>query len=170
MNKAYTCLILFVIIGAKGVFAHPVHVSVCSVEIYPELNEVQVLIKVFKNDMELALFHNYQIKVDYISEDSVDLNYNYIKKYIKEHFSLESNKVINYVLNGVEFDSDIVWLNYTINLRRIPTKFIIVNTIFNDIYFDQKNLMIIKCNNYEKGFELDYNNTTFELNIKEIEK
>ena len=163
--KYYCLLGFFFTINLIRLYAHPVHISVTSVEIINENKKIKVLIKAFKEDIELALFHNYEYKVDNFNEN---LDTNLLNKYLTNNLYIKSKKVKEYTLNGVEFDADNYYIMYTIILKQMPDKLIFVNHLFNDINFDQKNLMIIKCRNYEKGFELDNFNTTFELNFKEI--
>ena len=165
--KYYYLLVFLLLFGSKSSIAHPVHISVTSIEIIEESKEIKVLIKASKEDLELALFHNYEYKVDTLSEN-VDTNL--VNKYFTERFYIKSNKIEKYTLNGVEFVDENYYLRYSIILKKIPNSIIFVNYLFNDINFNQKNLMIIKCRNYEKGFELDNFNTNFELNFKEISK
>ncbi|MFC2137753.1 DUF6702 family protein [Bacteroidota bacterium] len=166
--KCYCFLWFLVLISINSSLAHPVHISVTSIEIFQDTKEIKLLIKAPKDDLELALFHNYEFKFDYLNEDLKDLDKDLINQYFTQKFYIKSKKVKEYVLIGVDFADENYYLKYSIKLKQIPSKLILVNTIFNDINFNQKNLIIIKYSNYEKGFELDNFNTTFELNLKEI--
>lgn len=166
--RKFTVIVCIIIIHVIEIYCHPVHISVTSIEIKPTQNEINVMLKLFKDDLKLAIFHNFEVEIDLMEDADTCSHIDLVNQYINNHFSLLFKKALKMRLVGVDFDENNIWLKYKIVYKKLPKTIRIENSFFNDIYYDQKNLVIFKYNNFDKGFELDYINTTFDVNFNEI--
>jgi hypothetical protein len=137
-------------------WAHPVHISVTTIEYQPEKKGFVVAFKIFYDDFSALLSNKNNRKVVIGSDDSdwSDL----AVKYIRESFSMEINGKIcsnrmKFVLH--EMNHEAVWFYFAIPFKGNPLKSVKVDCkVLSDFYADQTNLVIIKTPGTEKGFSL----------------
>ena len=119
--RAFLTTIIILVFSIQNGHSHPIHVSVCNIEIE---NDTMILsLKLFKEDFQLAIYHNYgeKIRFEDINEQSDILLFD---NYIHSVLSLIANKKdtlqLNYINN--EINDEAIWLNYNCyvsDLRKI---------------------------------------------------
>ena len=147
------------------VFAHPIHVSVSNLEFTGE--EPLIAIKLFKDDLQLAIYHNYAIE---IPNDNMDNNMyrDIMMKYLSENFILKLNKKENLKLEykNIETNDEAIWFYFQTKELPPVNKITVLNKIFLDIYQDQTNLLIINFKGKQKGYRFDHRTTEMEVGLK----
>ncbi len=149
-----------------NVYAHPIHVSVSNFEFTGETSLVAV--KLFKDDLQLAIYHNYNVEIPL--ENIGDSIYSeIILKYLFDNMFVYLSKkdTFNLSYEGNEFNEEAIWLYFSAgNLLKIDSVFL-VNTIFLDIYEDQTNLVIINYMGKQTGHRFNIINTEKEISLNE---
>jgi hypothetical protein len=159
--------VLFFLFFNSGFF-HPVHVSIANLEYLNEQNKMVLTIKVFEDDFRLLFFHLNQVEVDL--KDS--LNYNQYKDliftYFDTNFKLEANTntKLRIAITDWRMQEDALWFNFDVPLKNEIKTLKITNTLFLDLYFDQKNLVIFKTKDNELGYQFDYKTMEKEIKLK----
>ena len=144
--------------------AHPIHVSVCNIEI--ENNNMIVSLKMYKDDFQLAIEHNF---AKYILLKNVDneMESKLIEDYIQNMFFLIVNKKDTLKLDykHSELNDEAIWLHYESEIAKFK-KISINNSIFMDIYQDQTNLVIINYDGKQNGYRFNYKNNVQQIELK----
>lgn len=144
--------------------AHPVHVSMCNIE--AEDDELTIAIKLFKDDLQLALQHNYGKIINY--EDLIlPANKKVIDRYINNVLKIVLNNKDSLILtySDTEMNEEAIWFYYTFSIKRLK-RIYIKNELFLDIYSDQTNLTIINYEGKQKGYRFNLRNTEKRVNLK----
>ncbi len=154
------------LLGYLYLTAHPVHVSVLNLEITGK--ESIIAVKLFKDDLQLAIYHNFSIEIppDRIgNEEHAAL----IDRYLKDNLVIMKGTKRKIQLNytGNETNEEAIWMYFSArNLQSVRSVFLI-NTIFLDIYPDQTNLVIISNKGYQKGYRFNILITEREIYLNE---
>lgn len=163
--KDIFCSIL-IFIFCLDVHAHPIHVSVSNFEFTGETSVVAV--KLFQDDLQLAIYHNYAIEIPL--ESIGDTAYSeIILKYLSDNLSLYHNEADSFdlIYTGNELDHEAIWIYYSAgNLWKVRSIYL-VNTIFLDIYEDQSNLVIINNKGDQQGYYFNILQTEKEIKLNE---
>ena len=144
--------------------AHPVHVSVANLEFTDK--ESVVAVKLFKDDLQLAIYHNYSIEIPL---DSIG-NENYSKiilTYLMEKLKIVVNKKKELKLEytGNEYNEEAIWVYFSAGNLQEMKNIYLINTIFLDIYEDQTNLVIINYKGKQQGHRFNILFTEKEINL-----
>jgi hypothetical protein len=144
---------------------HPFHVSVC--EVYHNSNtlSLEISMKIFIDDFELAIQNqgNTEFKLVNVNEKIIDNSP--LKKYIIDRFNLKiDGKSIDLDLVGFEIDDDAVLCYFEgKNIEKIH-EIEIYNAIISEVYDDQINLTHFQYNEEMKSFQTTKDNTKAILN------
>lgn len=162
--KTYLAAILFILLMQTNAMAHPVHVSVCNIEI--EGSSFVVAMKLFQDDFRLALEHNFGKQVDLSLADSAPAR-ELIDSYIKAMFTVSLNKkdTVRLEYRRTEINENAVWFYYE---GKLPSakELNIRNALLLDIYDDQTNLVIINCNGKQNGYRFNIRNYAQVIELK----
>lgn len=136
---------------------HDYHVSNCNIKYNSSTKSVQISLHVFIDDLEDALrlkgINELHILTEKESEDS---DY-YIEEYIQDHFMIKIDGqcvVLDFLGKEGSGDYMAVWCYFEIHNIRQPASIEITNTIFLELFDDQKNIVSIKRDQLRKGFLL----------------
>lgn len=145
---------------------HPVHVSVTSMEYNKGEKIFLVSFKVFTDDFETIIERKYDVNLNLGREDELKNADEYFSRYFRESFS--------FMVNGEELNEPVfiekkmndiaVWLYYKYPISGNVEEVEIKNVIMLDMFMDQRNLLIFKCNDFEKGFV--FNREKFEIQFQ----
>jgi len=133
---------------------HPVHVSISNMDYFPDQNKITLSFKVFKDDFQLLFAHLYEEKIDFNDEKNY-INYqSKIDDYYSNHFQIIGNDNGKYLLSnkGIKKDEEAIWFYYEAMVKDEIKTLEIINTIFLDLYFDQKNMLIFNFHDNEKAY------------------
>lgn len=143
---------------------HPIHVSVCNLELND--TESTVSFKLFKDDFALVLknLYNEDVKLENADEN---VNREIINKYINSCFQVDVNKNFRLTLDykNSQINEDAIWLNYRIQNIKSISNIRIKNTLMLELWEDQTNLLIINYNNKENGYRFDEHETITEIDF-----
>lgn len=159
------CLIILLLSGLL-MTAHPVHISVTTIEYNEDKKGFIFGIKIFYDDLQSVVLSRYQEKLNIEAE----------KKRGDEICDGYVRDVCSFSVNGKDFTKKLkyvrteriqeaVWVYYVLPFRDKVSEILLVNKILHDLYPDQKNLVIVKMTGFEKGFTLDKNNTECRITI-----
>jgi len=156
--------LLIWISGALIPAFHPVHVSVCNLEMKD--NECSISIKLFKDDFTLAIKNTCNADIQMEKADEI-ANYQIISKYINTCLQLElnSDKILKLEFISSEINEDAIWVNFKTESYNSNLKLTIRNTLMLDLWDDQTNLMIIKHNGKETGYMFNKRNVEIEIDL-----
>lgn len=144
------CLLVVLLLPLKGytISLHPIHISVSEVRYDLASQKLQVAIKIFADDLELALkdFGYSELKIGASNESP--LADEAIVKYLNQKFQVSLNGNIKQGdMLGRELSEDLiaVWCYLEYNVP--PSgNLSIRNEVLIETYDDQKNIMDIKMN------------------------
>ncbi len=147
---------------------HPLHISVTSIEYESNKESIIISMKFFRDDFKAVIEQNYSIEIN--SQDCI-MNKNdsiSIKNYIIGHFSMKFDEDIipdDFKIEEIKCNKESIWIISVIDNIKEFNKLEIKNTLLLDLYTDQKNLLIIKKNKIEKGYEFNNRITTININM-----
>src|SRR3972149_9378572 len=137
---------------------HPVHMSLVNIDYLPEDKEFSILFKIYTDDLNQVLYHYYGINIAGNNSAS-DENIKQLNTYISNNFKIAAGKKnIKPDFTSIRFDDESTWIQYRAEFSKEIEQIYIKNTLLNDLYFDQLNLLIFRYNDFEKGYQLDLNN------------
>jgi hypothetical protein len=150
-------LSLFILL--KLCLFHPVHVSYTHIDMDSETGSVNLIFKFFADDLQLLMVHVYETEVTLepdkpLSEKEVKL----MGQYLSNAFSIREKEGPTLILDFVRKEQyeDFVWLHYKgASVINADKGLILINSIMQDLYYDQTNLVILTTGKMEKGFRFD---------------
>jgi len=121
--------------------AHAFHTSITRVDYNAKEKSLEVSMRVFTDDLELALNKdNGGRKFQVINGDAND---SFVEKYVRKHFALRNvqKQKKTYAYVGKEQEADATWIYLEIPCRESINGFSIEQAIFFEIFEDQTNLV-----------------------------
>jgi len=162
MREMFLFLMLYFIPAA-----HPVHVTLMSVEYSDKSDSFNVFLKVYSDDFLL----DYRTLSGDTSKVVLASDNNEVRKIVERYIK---GRVQIYA-EGKKLESRIVTINFSegelkmdlvYNNIRNSKSYLVRNMILTDIYKDQSNLLIFRYGNYEEGFKLTADKQEQEFKIK----
>lgn len=149
---------------------HPIHVSFTHIEYHDSEQYFDVVFKVFTDDFENIMAQKYQVDLNIGKENQIANIKTHVNRYFSEHFNIRVNgKQIpdsTFQFEKKKNNDMEVWFFYTIKCSEKPEKMVITNSILNDLFHDQTNLLIAKYNDTEMGITYTFNKTTDTIIFK----
>ena len=149
-------------------FTHKYYLSVSDVEYNEEAQSLQIITRIFYDDLEDVLQERYDesIVVD-AAQDQEKLD-TYIAKYLKRKLIVNVNgtaQPLNYL--GKEYEND--YVTCYIEITNIPeiNELLIENTLLMDLFPEQKNMMHTNILGKKKSLLLIDGNAKALLNFEE---
>lgn len=162
--KISYCIIAFTLFTSLTM--HKFYVSVTQVEFVNEKQSVQIISRIFIDDLELALQNRYDQNIKLIEEKeskNVDV---YIEKYFKQKLKITLNsKETAYQFLGKKYENDILYFYFEIENVKDIKHLEITNQILFDALPDQQNIVKIKAKTEHKNYILTTNNDKALLNF-----
>ncbi|WP_339702379.1 DUF6702 family protein [uncultured Marixanthomonas sp.] len=146
--------------------AHKFYVSTTNMEYVPKKKSVQIITKIFIDDIEKVLQKRYDpsISIATIKEKEKDIEY--LKKYILQKLKVTINgkpAKLDYI--GREYDIDIVNIYIEISGVNDLSSIAVKNEVLLDLYKEQQNIIHIKTPDMRRSFILDSHNLKDMLNF-----
>lgn len=123
-------------------------------------------VKVFTDDFELAIIHNYNLRLN-LGTDSIHPEWKkYTSLYFNKMFLVKANNktTVPLVLENYEMADDGVYVHFFLPVKGKIRSLQIDNGILLDVFENQTNLLITTIDGKESGYSLNFNN--YKLNIK----
>ncbi|WP_036158583.1 DUF6702 family protein [Maribacter forsetii] len=161
-------LLLFILPIFAFAGAHKFYISVTNVD-YSEKDEaVQIITRVFIDDMNTVLKERYGYPAVLGTDKETAIDKEFLEKYLRTKFLVEINgKTAKYDFIGHKYDSDMVICylevpNVSLNtLKQIG----ITNEVLTDIYDDQQNVVHMKIDGQKKSYVLIKSSPKGMLNL-----
>ena len=168
MKRIIPVLILFLVfVGTAN--AHPVHVSVCNFDF--GTNGLEVSVKLFRDDLSLAIDFENGIKTDLMvfdTNEKEEIVCSYIRSKMKIY--LNENDELKLEYKGYTLKEDAVWMNFYAvtpqNINNLKVK----NTMLVDSFPDQTNLLIVSFPGQQRGYQFDHDVHVIEPKLPSIKK
>jgi hypothetical protein len=147
--------------------AHPVHVSLLSIDYIPDQKKFKVFLRIYFDDFLL----DSGIK----SADQKNLDFSggtfftreVLAKYVNEKIKISVNKrQITAELGDMALSENELRMNLFFNSPGKISSIAVKNLIMTSLYSDQANMIIVKVNDFEEGVKLtsEEPEKTFEIN------
>jgi hypothetical protein len=135
--------------------AHPVHVTLLSVEYSDEDKAFSCFLKVYYDDFLL----DYKLLTGTVP--SIDINgkeenaKETIESYLADRVQIFAGDTkLNGKISGLSLSDNELKINMLYDYNKKSNKFTVKNSILTDIYKDQSNLLIFRYGNFEEGIKL----------------
>lgn len=164
-----TLKILVVIILAPlilSVSAHKFYVSVTEVAYVKEKKSVQIISRIFIDDLENTLRKRYGKRLTFSPKNEAEDVSVYLERYLKDKIAIKINgKSAPFKFIGKEYDNDILFCYLeVVDVDQVKT-FEISNTLLFDSFDDQQNIVKLHINGDKKSFILIDRNDKAMLNF-----
>lgn len=147
---------------------HPIHVTITNIDFNQKEKAFDISLKIFADDLESIIQKNNQVQLNLGKSNEMTNSDDYISEYVRNNFSISINndKFAGKKLKFLKRDlrEGAMWLYFRYTLSKKINLLTINNNLLNDLYSDMTNLVIIKINQEEKGFTLNKNTTSFQIN------
>ena len=145
---------------------HKFYVSTTNIEFVKEKKTIQIITKIFTEDVEQALQARYSASIHLDSKKETKEDENYLKKYVlqKLKISVNGNPVtLTYI--GKEYDIDIVNMYFEVTGISELNSIEIENKILFDMFSEQQNIIHLKTSESRRSLVLDKNQPKGMLNF-----
>ena len=142
--------------------AHDIHVSVCDINI--EDNEVEIVLKTFLDDLQIALglTPGEELPDDYSSSEAM------IIEYVQEKIRFSSgNMDYSLQLEEISASMEAVWISMKMTgvSDDVPAEIEVNNSFLTEVYRDQTNLINLRKDGVVKSVAMDRKKQTAVLRI-----
>ena len=146
--------------------AHKFYVSITKVEYIEEEESLQIILKIFTEDLEKTLRERYGADIHLDSKKETEADVEFIQKYLLKKLKIQVNNTpvtINYI--GKEYENDVIKIYMEIqNVSELKT-FEIENKVLMDMYDEQQNIIHFRNKKIRKSLMLDSDNPKAVLNL-----
>ena len=147
-------MLVFPLVSATP--AHKFYVSVTKVDYVKEKKSLQIITKIFIDDLEDALQQRYDASISLGTKKETKANDEDVEKYILSKLQINVNgKPVKLVYIGKEYDTDM--LVAYIEVTNIPelNSIEIENRVLTEIFAEQQNIIHLKTPASRKSLILD---------------
>ncbi|MES1216306.1 MAG: DUF6702 family protein [Bacteroidota bacterium] len=140
---------------------HPFHVSVTEINHNAAEKTLEVSCKIFTDDFEDALTKKFKTKIDLVQPKDKAAMDKLLNEYIHEHLQLKADNnsvVLNYL--GFEVEAEAVFIYLQVNNIVTVKKIDAVNSILQDMFNDQTEIMHVSVGGNRKSIKIDAPNST----------
>ena len=164
MKKFLLLFLILPLLSFQGV--HKFYVSVTDIEYNPETESLQLISRIFTDDMENLLKTRYSEEIYLTAKEEHPEVDSYIEKYLVGKLRVEVNGreyPLKYL--GKKYDNDILKLFIEIEQVAVPQRVQVQNEILTDLFPDQKNVVHVKLNGETKSLLLSRGRESGLLNF-----
>ena len=148
---------------------HDIHLSNTQIHYKSEESTIQLTLKLFADDLELAVKEEYDEELKLFADRELPYSDSIIQLYIKQHLDIEvNNKKLQGQFIGKELSDDLssVWCYIEFMDIDVFKNVAIKNTLLMELFDDQQNMLIIKVDNIRKAHHVfDINQVQINLTI-----
>ncbi|MFK5982482.1 MAG: hypothetical protein QM499_06175 [Flavobacteriaceae bacterium] len=146
--------------------SHKFYVSTTNVEFVKEKQVVQIITKIFIEDVEQALQARYDPSISLDSPKEKVSDVEFLRKYVLQKMKLKiNNKDVKLSYIGKEYDIDIVNMYFEIENISEVNSIEIENKVLFDMFPEQQNIIHFKTSESRKSLVLDEDNPKGVLNF-----
>lgn len=147
---------------------HKFYVSVTNVEYSEKEETIQIISRLFVEDLDQLLAERYAIKANLGTSEEISLAKGYVEKYFNTKFKIWVNAVPkNYKFLGYRFDKDLIMCYLEVpdidagTLNSVAVE----NTLLMDVFEEQRNLIHFKVLEAKKSVVLTTDTPKGMLNL-----
>ena len=159
-------LFALVIMVLTSAAVHDFHVSITKIDLNPESKKLEVMIKLFTDDLSEALNQRYGTNFMLGTASEPPNANDRLKEYVNGQFAISVNgkpMALNYL--GKQQEDDATWI-YIESERVGKIKSITVsNPLLTDLFDDQTNLINVKVDGKKEGLTLRKGETVGEVDF-----
>lgn len=147
---------------------HPIHNSVTNIEYFQEKKEFKITVKLYKDDFKTIIYKNYQYKLNTEQMPPSDSASFYMTDYVKRHlvFIIGKKGFNQYKLQSAQVNFEAFWLTFTLPFHKKPKSITLHNSLMNDMFADQNNLVIFSFTGKEDGYIFTHRKENITLLLK----
>lgn len=147
-------ILLFPLITASS--AHKFYVSITKIEYVAEKNSLQIITKIFTDDMETALKERYSREVSLGTKRETQTDIDLLQKYLLQKIKISINgKPTELKYLGQEYEMDMVVSYIEIQNVKDLSSIEIENKALMDVYPEQQNIVHFKKGHNRRSLILD---------------
>jgi len=162
--KVSFLILLFPIMTAST--AHKFYVSTTKIEYVKERQSLQIISKIFIDDIEAVLRQRYDPAIELASGKETEADLEIFKRYMLLKIEIEVNDLpveINYI--GREYEMDIVSVYMEVEGVSELKKLEITNKLLMEVFEEQQNIIHFKSEGSRRSLVLDKDNPKGMLNF-----
>jgi hypothetical protein len=134
---------------------HPFYVSVCEIEVKEEHKTVQVMQRIFADDLEQSLNKKYNLQLDVLVMKDLSAIDSLLGVYFAQHLWIEADgKRIKLRFLGAEAEQDVIWCYLEGQFDRLPAQWLIHNGVLMDEIESQSNIVHLTVGGKIKSLRL----------------
>ncbi|ASV31218.1 DUF6702 family protein [Maribacter cobaltidurans] len=168
MKHLKKALFLFLLPLLAFTVAHKFYISVTNVGYSEKDDALQIITRVFLDDMNAVLKERYGIQPKLGTKSESEMDREYFEKYLRSKFIVEiDGKTVPYTLLGKKYDTDMIicYLEVPkIDLPKVST-IAITNEMLMDMFDEQQNVVHFKIEGEKKSYVLIKSDTKGMLNL-----
>lgn len=162
--KITLVLLLFPMLVSS--LSHKFYISTTNVEYVPEKQTIQIISKIFIEDLEQVLQERYSPLIVLSPTKETEVDINYLKKYVGQKLKISiNNKPVELSYIGKEYDIDIMNMYFEIENISELTSIEIENKILFDMFPEQQNIIHIITPDANRNMILDKDHPDGLLNF-----
>ncbi len=166
MNYIKTVFVLILVPLLMSSTTHKFYVSTTNIEYVKEKKSIQIITKIFTEDIEQALQARYNPSITLDSTKETEVDENFLKKYLLQKIKVKVNGksvIPNYL--GKEYDIDIAKVYLEIENISELHSIEIENKVLIDMFSEQQNIVHLKTPDKRRSLILDKENPKGVLNF-----
>jgi hypothetical protein len=150
--RILSLLLVVALSGQGSAVAHKIHVSVAQLEYNPRLQNVEVVLRVYADDLENALSRHARRPIKLDPEKDKEAG-EVVMGYLRQHFELKNSagKPVRFAWVGIESQVDMFWLYFQGKLPAGLSGTQLKNRVFCDLFEDQVNIVNTKLSGKPLG-------------------
>ncbi len=160
-NKSLLLFLIAICLTLSSFVAHKFYVSVTQVDYNEEEKSLQIISRIFIDDIEEVLQERYDNSLLLNSNEETDKVDQYLGQYFKQKLKFTVNgKEVSFIFLGKEYEDDLVISYLEIeNINSLDT-IEISNEILMDLFEEQQNIVHVKKEDQRKSLILEDGRST----------
>lgn len=155
MNRLKIVLLLAAFSFLSFTSLHKYYISVTQIEYVKKKKSIQIISRLFIDDLENALRHNYDENITLDENNEASNIDSYVEKYINKNMVIAiNNSPVQFQYIGKEYDGDIVRCYVEVVGVESVMFFFVSNKMLFDVCSDQQNIVKTKINSKQKSLIL----------------
>ncbi|MCH2489523.1 MAG: hypothetical protein MK211_05175 [Flavobacteriales bacterium] len=166
MKFVKVALILFLFPLLTASTAHKFYVSITKIEHVEETESLQIITKIFIDDIEDVLQKRYDPNVSLATTKEREQDAALLKKYILQKLKIKVNgKPVTYDYIGRKYETDVVKSFIEVKGVKDINSIEIENKVLMDLFPEQQNIVHVKTDSNRRSLLLDADNPKGLLNF-----
>ncbi|WP_108802342.1 DUF6702 family protein [Aquimarina sp. Aq107] len=156
MKKLLIILSVFLVSLSSFTVLHKFYVSVTQIEYIEEQKSLQIISRIFIDDIEEVLKKRYDETIELVSDKQEEKVDQYLTTYLKQKLSITVNgEEVFFDFIGKEYDNDLVLCYLEVkNIESLRT-IVVSNQVLMDFFDDQQNIIHVKKQKKRKSLILE---------------